>query len=275
LYLLPVFAIGAWPAYRWLQKASSNNLAISKEEFSAFNSEEGEVRKAENHYAAGPELNDGVLNVSYRGGGSRSAVEELAGIAGGAEQRKAGAGRTARDSGAPADERERDPYGERTSGNGLKDREQRSIGFTEGLMAAVVEKVAHNPAALNAILSNKNIIGGFMSRDSVKAAGGSLQGLQNFLRTPTPMYFINNSAVKAAMSNPAIVNAVATSGLAGALMETPVARQLMNDPKALGDLFNSNPELVNAFMATPGAMTIMSNPEVAAMMSKFDSSAVK
>ena len=61
-----------------------------------------------------------------------------------------------------------------------------------------------------------------------------------------------------------------------AMLNTPAAMALMNDPQALGDLINNNPQLVALAMQNPQTLTmLMSNPEVSGLVGKFDTSKIK
>lgn len=269
LYLIPIFILAAWPAFKWLQKANSGDLSLSKDEFSAFNSESGEIRKTVAPKGANPDFDYGVLGVRYKAKDGEAADED-AGDREGTERPAAAPKRTA----AAA------PGGRSGAAAGAEDetkaKEQRLSGYTRGYLTYAMEKVINSPKTVGAILNNKNVISGFMSRDTVRDATASPEGLAKYLKSGGPANFINNPVVKTAMRNPAVISAVASSGLVGAMLETPAARALMKDPGALGDLAASNPELVAMIMANPDAMTtVLSNPDVSGLVRKFDTSAIK
>jgi hypothetical protein len=264
IYLIPVYVLTAIPVIKWAIKAHSGNLNLSKETYTAFNSEEGEILETRIPEEGAPELNDEVLGVQY--GANSSQAEEK--------------GRTVRQTAAP--KRGAAPPARNTGRGGLagsggggmdqmKAREQQSVGFTKGFLTIAVGKTIHNPKAVGAIFNNKLVVGGFMSRGTVKAATGSTQGLANFLKNGSAAAnFINNPVVKAAMSNPAVISAIASSGLIKAMIETPAIQGLMNNPQALNDIISTNPQLMATLMANPNIMNaLMSNPETAGLLGQI------
>ena len=276
LYLIPLFILAAWPALKWLHKANSNEMNLSQDAYTAFNSETGEIRKTGKPQAGNPDFDYGIVGVRYKSKGSEVADEKAE-----AEDRAATQAQAARQEAAREQPRTAAPAGTgkvvQTSGpmDGMKAREQQSAGYTKGYLSYAMGKVINSPKAVSAILNNKNVISGFMSRGTVQSALGSKEGLANYLKGAGPASFINNPMVKAAMSNPAVVSAVASSGLISAMLDTPAAKELMNDPKALGDLVTNNPELVGMLMSNPNAMGLLSNPEVSGLTGKFDTSGIK
>jgi hypothetical protein len=269
LYLVPIFILAAWPTLRWLQKANSNNLELSQEDYSAFSSDEAEIRKPEIPHAGSPELTDGTMNTRYRSG-TQPQADERADPGERAREEE----RTATPAPRTKQRTTRTAAGQRPEVNAVKAREQQAIGYTEGVMTKVMGSVINSPRAMSAILNNKYVINGFMARNSVREATGSAQGLAKFLKSNAPAHFINNSLVQAAVANPAIVSAAASSGFANALLSTPAAQELMNNPKLLGDLFESNPQLVAMTLNNPNAMKLLTNPEVAGLVNQFDTSAI-
>ena len=276
IYLIPLFILAAWPALKWLHKANSSELSLSKDEYSAFNSENGEIHKTVAPAAGKPDFDYGILGVRYKakGGATEAAnaeAEEEAARqaaaqkqAAAAKQNAAAAANNAGRSGSAAN-----------AMDGMKAKEQQSAGYTKGYLSYAMGKVINSPKAVGAILNNKNVISGFMSRGTVKDATSSPGALANYLKSGGPAAFINNPMVKAAMSNPAVVSAVASSGLVSAMLDTPAGKALMNDPQALGELVASNPELVGMIMANPNTMSLISNPDVANVTGKFDTSGIK
>ncbi len=281
LYLIPIFILAAWPALKLLHKANSDSVELSKEEYTAFNSEEGEVQNPEALRPAAPELDERIMNVRYKSNARQSGGEQawdrpeaqsqaVAEATAGRQQAQAAAApRNSTQRAAPAAE-------EQPAINSIQAREQQSIGFTKGLISGAVKRAINNPSAVAAIMSNSNIVSGFMARDSVKAATGSAEGLSNYLKTSGPLNFINNPMVQAAINNPALVSAAASSGLVKAMLDTPAAKELMRNPKALGELVNSNPQLVSLVAGNPAAMAMITgNPEVSKLIGKFDISAIR
>ena len=266
IYLIPIFILAAWPAFKWMKKANSGDLELSKDDYSVFNSQEGEIRKAAPPAAGAPEFDYGVLGVRYKSkareaGDEKTAAEERT------QEKEAAKKRTATENPGRG--------GQTAAGQGgtdsTKSRELQSLGFTKGFMISAVGRVLNNPKAVGMLFSNKYVVNGFMARDTVKAATGSPQGLANYLKSGAPANFINNPIVKAAMNNPGIVSAMASSGLVSAMMDTPAVKALMNDPKILGDLITTNPQLMSTLMSNPNIMNALANnPNTSGLMSQFN-----
>ena len=103
-----------------------------------------------------------------------------------------------------------------------------------------------------------------MARSTVKAALGSSQGLQNYLsNTAKVNSFLENSEVKAALANPQIVNTIASSSLAAAIINSPAIQDLMKHPDSLNNMVAANPQIA-MLMANPAVMNaLMNNPQTA------------
>ena len=271
IFLVPIFIFAAWPAFKWMQKANSGDIDLSKDDYSVFNSQEGEIHKAAPAAEGTPELDNGIMGVLYK---PKTAAEKTAAEARGQEKEAPGKRP------APVTAGDQGRGGRTTTGqdgaDSIRARELQTIGYAKGYLTTLLSKVMNNPKAVGTLFDNKFVVTGFMARDTVKAATASPQGLANFLKSGEAADFINHPLVKAALNNPAMISAVATSGLVSALLDTPAAKALMNDPKALANLINSNPELVSMIMANPNAMKMLTNnPDVSGLMSKFDTSEIK
>lgn len=281
VYLTPLYILAAIPLVKWTIKVNSGDVALSREEYGAFNSAEGELKKnATGQY--NPDLNDSGYSVRYRSGKggdegitpADSGARASAGATGAAD-----AARQAAAAGKP-EQRQQSKF---ASGNQAalesdqtRVKEQMGFGQQKGYLSYAVGKVMNNPKAVGALLNNSYVVNGFMSRGTVKNATGSAQGLANYLKSSGPANFLNNPVVQAAMNNPAIVSAVASSGMVSAMLNTPAAQQLMNDPEALANLVKDNPQLVQLAMQNPQTMTtLMGNPAVSGIVGKFDTSKIK
>ena len=280
VYLTPLYILAAIPLVKWTQKVNSSDVNMSKEEYGAFNSAEGEIKKNTTGY--NPDLNDIGYTVRYRS--AKDGDEPMNAAGGGEGGGQAGtAGNGAKQGAGAAKTDQKQQPSRFASGNQAalesdqtKIKEQMGIGQQKGYLSYAVGKALNNPKVVGALLSNQYVVNGFMSRGTVKAATGSAQGLANYLKSGGPANFINNPVVKAALNNPAIVSAVASSGMVSAMLNTPAANALMNDPQALGDLVNSNPELLQLAMQNPQTLTmLMGNPAVSGIVNKFDTSKIK
>ncbi len=278
LYLTPVYILIAIPLVKWTMKINSGDVTLSKEDYNAFNSEEGEVKNPATGYY-NPDLNDNGYTLHYRKAGEPAGAGEEP-----APQRAQQQVRREAQTQAPANAarqqgqaaQQRSAAQNPAQGTLAGSKQQENFGKEKGYLSAAIGKVVGSPKAVGAILNNQYIINGFMSRGTVKSATGSAQGLADYLKGGGPANFLNNSVVQAALNNPAVVSAVASSGLIDAMLKTPAAQALMNDPQALGDLINSNPQLVAMAMQNPQTFNaLMSNPDVSGLVGKFDTSGLK
>ena len=280
LYLTPVYVLLAIPLVKWTMRINSSDVSLNKDEYSAFNAQEGDIKKGgSDDYDPG--LNDSGLTVRYRNNEEKQADEQRIARERAEEKKKAAAAAqgTAQGGGQAGDQGQFRP---RTGAQAALEssdtnvKTQMGMGAQKGYLTYAIGKVANSPKAVGALLNNKYVVDGFMSRGTVKAATGSAQGLADFLKGPGPMNFMNNPVVKSALNNPAIVSAVAGSALVSAMLNTPAAQQLMKDPDALGKLVESNPQLVALAMQNPQTMTmLMGNPQVTGIVNKFDTSKIK
>lgn len=281
VYLTPVYILIAMPLVKWTMKINSSDVPLDAGGVNVFNASEGEVKKRQVQQGYDPNLTDLGYTVRYRadgtpennnrataGGNSPRGDEEAERQAQAAAQRQAQAKQAAgRGEGINQGAGQVDPK---------QAKMQEGMGAQTGHLTYAVGKVAGSPKAVGALLNNKYIVEGFMSRPTVKAAMGSPQGLANFLKGPGPANFMNNPVVKAALNNPAVVSAVASSGMVSAMLNTPAAQAMMRDPDALAGLIDSNPQLVQLAMQNPQTLSLlMSNPEVSGLIGKFDTSKVK
>jgi hypothetical protein len=67
LYLTPVYIIAAIPLARWTMKINSSDVDLSKDDYRAFNSQEGEIKKS-NAVVYSPDLDESGYSVRYRSG---------------------------------------------------------------------------------------------------------------------------------------------------------------------------------------------------------------
>lgn len=277
IYLTPVYILLAIPLYKWVVKVNSSDVALSKDEYSAFNAEHGSIKKTGGE-DYDPGLHDGGYSVRYRSGKDGNIADTRSPEEREEAREVAAAQEQARRKGAA----EAGQYRARTGNQAALEsadtnaKTQAGLGAQKGYLSYAVGKVMNNPKAVGAMLNNKHVVNGFMSRGTVKAATASPEGLANYLKGSGPTNFLNNPVVKAAMNNPAIVSAVAGSAIVSALLDTPAAKGLMNNPEQLAKLVDSNPELLALAMQNPQTMTmLMGNPEVSGLVGKFDTSKIK
>jgi hypothetical protein len=87
--------------------------------------------------------------------------------------------------------------------------------------------------------------------------------------------FSGNSTVKAALANPQTVNAVASSSLISAILNSPAARDLMKDPDSMNDILASNPRITRLINGPNVMNALMNNPKTAGAARKLRLGAAK
>lgn len=163
--------------------------------------------------------------------------------------------------GAPAAEAAVDPK---------EAKKYRGMGLAYGVLTKAVEKIIGSPKAVNALLSNDYVVKGFMSRDTVKDATRNSASLANYLKNPANLNkFMAKEAVQRGMNDQEFVNAVATSKLVGALMDTPGGQALLKDPAAMAGILQANPGLVDVLRNPAILNALVNNPKAAGVVSSI------
>ncbi|MGD9641905.1 MAG: hypothetical protein AB7V08_04105 [Elusimicrobiales bacterium] len=267
VYLTPVYIIIAVPLLMWINKINSGDVGLSKEEYNVFNASEGEVKKRQQQKNYDPGLTDIGYTVRYRSGdaaegslsgdGPSKEAEERVREAAAARQQAAGGkqGYNAKPAAQTALE-----------SSDTRVKEQMGLGNQKGYLTYAVGKTMNNPKAVAALMNNSWVVKGFMGRSTVKGALGSPEGLNNYLKNTNAVNnFLGNSVVQAAMKNPAVVNAFAGSAMASAILSSPGVQGLMQNPQALMEMANTNPEVMQ-LLSNPNVMSaLMNNPQTAGL----------
>ncbi|HAT72601.1 MAG TPA: hypothetical protein DCS63_07280 [Elusimicrobia bacterium] len=259
LYMTPLYVLLAIPLAKWTMKLNSGDVAISKEDYGAFNSSEGEVKKIGNK-EYDPDLSDVGYTVRYRSGrdGAGEAAAAKSRPAANAVKPQTGAAQPAGHRISPGQA----ALESKDTGN----RAQMAFGSQKGYLTYAAGKAINNPKAVGALFDNSWVVKGFMGRDTVKAALGSRQGLQKSLSDPKRVSnFLNNSVVQAAMNNPAVVNTFAASGMASAIMASPAVQELLQNPDVITSMMETNPELMQALTNPNVLNALMNNPATAGL----------
>lgn len=150
-------------------------------------------------------------------------------------------------------------------------KKSRSMGMAYGAISKAVGKLMNNPGAVAALLNNKYVVNGFMSRDTVKNATRNSASLSAYLKNPANLNnFMGKDVVRSGMNNQELVNAVAGSQLVGALMDTPGGRALLNDPNALGEVMKANPALVGVITNPTILNALIENPKTAGVVTQIN-----
>ncbi len=268
LYMTPLYILLAIPLVKWTMKLNSPDVKLSKDEYSAFNSSEGELKR-EKPAAYDPGLSDLANTIRYRSGGEDEEGQALVtsgGEDGTASGGRSGAGAKAAAKPGPRGGQYRPQSGAQAAleSQDTKNKSQMSVGAQKGYLTYAVGKAMSNPKAVSALFNNSWVVKGFMGRDTVKAALGSEQGLKNYLNDPVRVNnFLGNPVVKAAMNNPAVVSAFAGSSMASSILNSPAVQQMMQDPQAVNNLLATNPQLAQVLGNQAVMTALANNPQTA------------
>lgn len=270
LYLTPVYILVAVPLVKWTMKLNSGDLNLSKDEYGAFNSPDGEIkREAKKEYDPG--LSDIGYTVRYRSGkdGAEEGALEKSGEGSKAAAQAAGDRAAQQDTRTKTTAGQYRPQSAAQAALGSQDTTNKSymgFGAQKGYLTYAVGKAMNNPKAVSALMNNSWVVKGFLGRDTTKNALGSEKGLQNYLNNPKNVSnFLGNPVVQAAMQNPAVVNAFASSAMATAMLNSPAVQSMLQNPEAISKMMMSNPEMMQA-LTNPNVMgALMNNPQTAGL----------
>lgn len=149
-------------------------------------------------------------------------------------------------------------------------KKSQSMGMAYGAISKAVGKLMNNPDAVAAILNNKYVVNGFMSRDTVKNATRNSASLAAYLKNPANLNnFMGKDVVRRGMDNRELVNAVAGSQLVGALLDTPGGKALLKDPMAIADIMRSNPGMADVLQNPAILSALVSNPKTSGVVSSI------
>jgi hypothetical protein len=147
-------------------------------------------------------------------------------------------------------------------------RQSWSFGLTRDAISNTVAKSLNTPKVVAAILNNDYVVKGFMSRATVKAATADKTALADYLKDPVNYEkFARKPAVQLGLDNPEVVDALASSKLIYALLNTPAAVELMNDPQAITAILAANPALGSALADSRIVYALAQNPRTAGILS--------
>ena len=152
-----------------------------------------------------------------------------------------------------------------------EEKRSRAMGFAYGALSKAAAKLLDNPKAVSALLNNNYVVKGFMARDTVKAATANAASLSAYLKNPANLsQFVSKPAVQGGMNDQQLVNALASSRLAGALMDTPGGKALLKDPAAITDIINANPGILKV-LTTPAVLNaLIQNPKTAGIVGNIN-----
>lgn len=268
-YLTPLYIILGYPLYNWHQKINSGDINISEDDYSAFASDEGEIKKTSSSELYTPDLNDVGYSVNYKSGGespdegkSRHTYERR-------ETKPKKTNKATNRSARKNTKKKRQLHD--AGKESIRDRETQYMGKKTGFLTSAVGKAMNNPKVVKGLFNNILVVKGFMGRAKVKEVLSSPDALVNYIKnTPAAGNFLNNSIVKKALNNPAIVQAIASSKLAATLLSSPAVKGLLEDSDKMNEILSSNPELMN-LLTNPNIMSALSqNPAAAAALANIN-----
>jgi hypothetical protein len=176
---------------------------------------------------------------------------------------KPGQGAAAAQAGAPAS-------------NPAEEKKYRGLGLVYGALTKAAGGLMKDPKAMAALFNNELVVKAFMSRDTVKAATSNSASLAAYLSDPANLSrFMAKGPVREGLNNGQLVNAVATSKLVGAMLDTPGGKALLNDPAAIAGVLKANPALLDA-LSNPAVLTaIAQNPRTTGLLGQISGGAAK
>jgi hypothetical protein len=264
-YLTPLYIILGYPLYNWHKKINSGDINLSKDDYSAFSSNKGEIKKTSFSASHTPDLNDSGYSGSYKSGGERPDEKKSQRTYQRQEEKL-------RKTNKP---KKQNPNQKQKSNSGagerIRDRETQYVGQKKGYLTSVVGKAMKSPKVVKALFNNPLVVKGFMSRDTVKKALKDPDALANYItNTNAASNFLNNSVVKAALNNPTVVSALVSSKMAGTLLSSPAVKGLLKDSDKMNEILSSNPELIN-LLTNPSIMSGLSqNPDAAGVLANLN-----
>ncbi len=271
LYLSPLYLLLAYPLYKWHKKITSPDVSLTSEEYRAFASDEGELKKSSVLDSYTPNLHDLSYTVRYKTEGETADYKD--------ENRKKTVRTDSRRSTSADLKRAR----KKSSGNrksasylSVKMREYMSIGSQKGYMTSLLGKVMNNPKVMKALFNNSLVVKGFMQRGTVKKALSSPEQLTNYItKTNAVNNFLSNPVVQKALNSPAVVNTIASSKLMSEIINSPAISGLVKDPSKINQIISENPEL-GKLLSNPNIMNaLMNNPATAGAMTNINIGGMK
>lgn len=214
-YLTPVYILVAIPMVKWTLKNNSNEVDLSKDAESAFNSSEGEIKKA-NPAQYNPDLTDIGYSVRYRSGGSRKGTQE------------------------ELDWGYKEGYLTQAVSRNLNNPKALDELFNNQwvvrgfLSRAAAKKALSNPRSLQEFLENTSAVKDFLADPAVKSAIASPQVLKVLAESDMAKTLLAEPAVQGLISNYESVESVveANPGLTTLFRNPGIKKAVIADPQA-------------------------------------------
>lgn len=214
LYLTPVYILLAVPLVKWTMKNQSSDMNMSKDEYSAFNSTEGEIKKSTS--AAGdPMLNDIGYTLHYASGGSKNGTQEELDL-GFKEGNLTEA--LAKD------------LGDMKALGELYNNQWMVKGF---MGRPAVKKALASPEALKALISDEAAVKALLADETVNAALNDPQAVEVILQSDFTKTLLDAKASQALMADTASIEEILKTNrlLVKILKRPPVKTFVIDSPQ--------------------------------------------
>ena len=160
--------------------------------------------------------------------------------------------------------------------NPAEEKKSFGLGLAYGALTKAAGALLRDPKAMAALFNNDYVVKGFMSRDTVKRATATKASLAAYMKDPANLSkFMAKEPVRKGMNDSGLVNAVFSSKLAGAMLDTPGGKALLNDPAAISDVIRSNPGILEVLMNPVAMQALVSNPKTAGLAAQIAASGGK
>ncbi|MBU4491323.1 MAG: hypothetical protein KKD69_02560, partial [Euryarchaeota archaeon] len=147
-YLTPLYIIVAYPLYNWHKKINSSDINLSKDDYSAFSSDEGRIKKNSFSKSHIPQLQDMGYSVNYKPTGDRGNEKDTRTYKRQKPETQKTNKKTKRkhQSNATKDK------------ESIRDRETQYIGQKNGYLTSAVGTAMKNPKVVKALFNNPLVV---------------------------------------------------------------------------------------------------------------------
>lgn len=214
LYLTPVYILLAIPLLKWTIRNQSGEVNMSKEEYNAFNSSEGEIKKSAAP-AADPGLSDIGYTLHYRSGGSKNGTQEELDLGYKEGNLTAALAKSLGDAKALEE---------------LYNNQWMIKGF---MGRPAVKSALASPEALKAVISDRGAVNAFFADETVTAALNDPQAVEVILQSDFAKTLLDAKAVQGLINDSASVEEIlgANRGLVKILKRPPVKSFVIDSPQ--------------------------------------------
>lgn len=149
-------------------------------------------------------------------------------------------------------------------------RKDELTGATDGALSEAAGRLLTDPRALSALLNNKYVVRGFLSREEVKRAGADKAAAVAFLSDRSNLEtFLALDPVRRGRGSRQLVSIFATSKLLMAALDTPGCRAVLADQRAIRAIARANPGLADVLSDQLVLNAMMSHPRLDGVASQI------